>query len=59
MGVLVDADWDDYGSQSTEIFQLRVDDVPYLNQWRLNVSQIGLATESIDCLELGQVRPPT
>ena len=58
MGVLVDADWDDYGSQSTEIFQLWMDDVSDLNQRRLNMSQIGLAVETVDCLKLGQVRPP-
>ena len=58
MGVLIDADRDNYGSQSTEFFQLGMNDVSDLNQRRLNVSQIGLAAESVDSLKLRQVRPP-
>ena len=59
MGVLIDTDRDYDGTQSTEVLQLGMNNVADLNQRRLNVGQVGLATESVYRLELGQVRPFT
>ena len=56
--VLVNTDWNHYRPQTTKLLQLRMNDVSSLNQWCLHMGEVGVAFESVNSLELGEVRSP-
>ena len=57
--ILVDAHGHHDGAKASEFVRLGMQNVPGLNERRLNVSEVGLSFEAVNGLEFGQIGPAT